>query len=252
MASRFRFSPRTPNLPSATVALLITFGICAVIGFISGPGGALWARLFGLNLPGGPPWGFLTYPLVVPPDPLFLLFQGLWLWSFGNMLERRLGTGPFLREFLTGTLLIGVSVAIAGLLAVGGAVLLSPFAPIAYITVVACAMMPDQEVLFWFVPLKMKWLALITAGFLLFNVSFGSPIVGIAGVLPLLFAWFYGLGRFGRFRPGADLLAAPRAKKRETREFDQFYGKVRQREQERIERERLRKLFEDSMDDRDN
>ncbi len=251
MASTFRFNPSSASLPRGTIGLLITFGICAIIGFLPGTA-RQWSALLALIAPGGTPWGFLTYPLVVPASPFYLLFQGLWLWSFGSMLERSRGTAFLLRFFFLATILTGFLVYIAGIFIDRSVLLYSPFAPIAFITVLACAMMPNQEVLFWFVPLKLKWLALITAAFLLFNIP-GSPVVKIAGTLPLIFAWYAGAGAISLGRSRTDVFAAKKEKKRETREFDEFFGKVREREQERLERERLRKLFEDSLDgdDRD-
>jgi hypothetical protein len=75
-----------------------------------------------------------------------------------------------------------------------------------------------------------------------------APLFGIAVATPLILAWFYGADklpiRYGLLR------RLPTTGKTKQKEFDAFISNVRDREKEREEKERLRKLFEDSLDDK--
>lgn len=248
MSSRFRFSGSSSTSPRGTLGLLIALGLCAIFMWIPQIA-ETWLALFALNMPSARFWGFLTYPLVVPIEPFFLIFQGLWLWSFGSMIESRLGTAGLLREFIIGTIVCGVCLALVAVPLEGSLLLTSPWLPIAFITVMACAWSPNQQILFWMFPLQLKWLALITGIFAVWIYGMGAPLVGLGAAVPLALGWFYGSGKLGPLSPGVNPFAKRQEKKRENRAFDEFYSKVREREQERAERERLRKLFEDSIDE---
>jgi hypothetical protein len=98
------------------------------------------------------------------------------------------------------------------------------------------------------VPLQAKWLALITALIDMFTFGAGQPIVGVMAVVPCAVGFFHGSGSV--FRPKSKMVVSGRGQRaQDPKEFEGYIDKVRSREKERIEREKLRKLFESSVGD---
>ena len=89
-------------------------------------------------------------------------------------------------------------------------------------------------------------LAAIVAASELFLYGARDPLVGVLLVLPLGIAWLFGADRLPlAFAAGAHRSRRPApVVKGGTRYDDAYYGNVKEREIEREEQERLRKLFE--------
>lgn len=254
MASRFAFNSRSFNGSSGTIGLIIALAVGFVLCWIPQFGSFLIPNL-ALTFDLAKPWAILTYPFVTNGSGtglFFFLLQLMWFYSFGGMFESRFGTQSLLIHFFSGTLLFGLIGFIANLLIPGtSAVLYSGWLPIAFITTIICALQPETEITFIFFPLRMKWLALITGALVLFGLGTGAPLFGVLLVLPLVAAWFYGQNKIPGLTPGRSPFEKQRQKAKENREFDSFRSKVMDREKEREERERLRKIFEGSLDDQD-
>jgi membrane associated rhomboid family serine protease len=237
-----------------TIGLIVALAIGFVLCWIPQFGSVLTPNLsFDFNFT--KPWAILTYPFVTNGSGqglLFFILQLMWLYSFGGLFENRFGTQSLLIHFFSGTLLFAFFGFLAHVLIPDtAAVLIGAWLPIAFITTVICGLQPETEITFFFFPLKMKWLALLTAGLVLFGFGTGAPLFGVLLVLPLVAAWFYGQNKFPGLTPGRSPFEKQRQKAKENREFDSFRSKVIDREKERQERERLRKLFEGSLDDQD-
>lgn len=112
-------------------------------------------------------WQIFTHPLVFPGNPfsgaMQLLFHGIILWSFGGELERLFGSYHFLRLFLFGILgAILASAALALTLLLPGLIVAGFGGGLAATMIAYAFLWPDREVLLFFViPMKMKWVVII-------------------------------------------------------------------------------------------
>ncbi|MDO8141307.1 MAG: rhomboid family intramembrane serine protease [Candidatus Brocadiales bacterium] len=111
-------------------------------------------------------WQFLTYMFLhSTTDPWHLIFNMLVLWMFGNEVERVLGTRRFLTLYFTAGIFAGICCCI-----------FTPWTPIVgasgaiFAIEVAFAMyFPNSTVIFYFFPMKAKYLVMIFAGITIFN-----------------------------------------------------------------------------------
>lgn len=254
MASRFAFSSKLPSSNRGTIGLIIALAIGFILCWIPQFGSFLIPN-FGFAFDLAKPWALLTYPFITDGSGgglFFFFLQMMWFYSFGSMFENRYGTQSLLIHFFTGTLLFAILGFLASLAMpalVGG--LFGGWLPIAFVTTIVCALQPETEITFFFFPLKMKWLALLTGALVMFGYGTGGPLFGIILVLPIIAAWLYGQNQIPGLKPGKSPFEERKQKVKENREFDEFRSKVRDREKERSEQERLRKLFEGSLDDQD-
>jgi len=111
-------------------------------------------------------WQFLTYMFLhSTTDPWHLIFNMLALWMFGSEVERVLGTKRFLTLYFTAGIFAGICCCIftpwTPILGASGAI---------FAIEVAFAMyFPNSTVIFYFFPLKAKYLVMIFAGITIFN-----------------------------------------------------------------------------------
>ncbi len=201
------------------------------------------------------PWAFITFPLAssgAPAEIISILFTCLWGYWIGRSLEKDTGSGLLLGIF--GVLTLASSTAwVLGSMAVNGSPLLAGvYLPMAALTIIWAMRNPEHTILLMMiVPVKAKYLAVITAIVTLFTAGGPSPLMGVFALLPLLLAFLYATNRI----PGLRYAATPvetGQKKKTNQEFRRFQDEVRKKEKEREERDRLRKLFEASLiDDKD-
>lgn len=198
------------------------------------------------------PWTVLTFPFVNDGNGQGLLFFAIgmmWWYWVGQGLESLTGRWGLLLWFLAFSFVTGLLAFLGTLFGLGATVLIGPFLTISCMTVIFCGRAPEQEIRFWgIIPLKLKWLALITGLMVIFGYGTGTPLFGLLLALPLVLAWFLGLGKLPISLATANV-EKRKSKKVENREFDVYMSKVKAKEQEREEKERLRKLFENSMRD---
>jgi membrane associated rhomboid family serine protease len=200
------------------------------------------------------PWTFFTYPWSQMPfadglSLMFFVFLMMWLFSFGAPVERMMGSRRY-------AIFCAASIVGTGLVAWLGMLVLGINRPIgdAYllasaITMVWCARNMTQVVMLnGFIPLSGKWLAVVDTVVLVLLYGFPVPLFGVICALPLVFVFLYASGRIPwlSIEPQRREVHATRA---QARYKESYYDDVRKREQERDERERLRKLFESSLDE---
>lgn len=139
------------------------------------------------------PWTVLTYPLVCVNDGIIgLLFACYWLWWAGGSLERTWGTRTFATYFFilsalsalglyAGSVLTGVPVILAGL-----------WLPIAGITVSYAMLNPEQQILFMlFIPLKLKYLAILDVVMVLISYGRSNLLLGVCALAGCAYAFWY-------------------------------------------------------------
>lgn len=206
---------------------------------------------------GSHPWGVLTYPFSSTGNGLGLFWFLLalyWLFWVGTSAEGDLGTPKFVAFFFVASILaaafIWLGIALLGL-AARGPVLGGLELPIAALTVAwGVRHLHESILLFAVIPVPGWLLAWLTVALTLFGFGsmFGAPVMGVFACLHLGAAWLFASNRIPALEYGRGS-SRERQLKATERMNKPYYEDVRKREQERADRERLRKLFEGSMGD---
>lgn len=137
----------------------------------------------------GEVWRLFTHVVAAQPiAPIWMFFEMYLLWLFGNALEQEWGAFKLNVFYFSGA----IATTIAGL-AVGGASMGSIWVNTSVFLAFA-TLFPDFELLLFFIlPVKVKWLALITTGLYAIRMIEGPWVVRamvLAGVANyLLFFW---------------------------------------------------------------
>lgn len=201
------------------------------------------------------PWTLLLYPLADVGNGsaiIGVLFLSYWLYMIGSSLEKEIGTGLLAAATGILTLAGGLAWWLGGSLMMPAAVQMGMMLPAAALTVLWAMRNPEHTImLMMIIPIKAKWLAVLTAVVVLFISGSGAPLMGVFALLPLLLAFLYATNRIPGLKFGATV-ADVKSSKKQRQEFDNYMNDVYKREQEREERERLRRLFESSLDDDPN
>ncbi len=183
----------------------LTLPLCGfhfVFFFLSVMDPAKTRALFGFfpETPFANPWGFVTYQFL-HAGPLGLFFGAFMLWMLGSALEAEWGTGPYAVFWLVATLGGSLSA-----WAVGTPLLGDPFVvPISMLFAFAYLFPDTQFLIFFVIPVKVKWLAwlsafLLVAAFVvdLTTRGVGTALVRIVGA-SAGFVWFW-VREQGRFK----------------------------------------------------
>lgn len=165
---------------SVTKKLLWANGICFLATFLltrfaPEVGAPLydWLALAPDTWYGGFPalWQLVTYGFLhALGSPTHLLFNLLALYFFGTMLEGMVGPRRFAVQYFAALAFGGVVHLLAALAMAGHPPVVGASGAVLY-TVIACAVLqPNARVLFFFVPLQLKIMALILVGLDLFSL----------------------------------------------------------------------------------
>ena len=145
------------------------------------------------------PWTFVTYQFL-NSGPMDLFFGTLILYILGSALEAEWGTGEFTAFWLVATLGGSLAALVTGNALASGGALTGISMLFAY-----AWLFPDMEFLMFFViPVKVKWLAWLALAFLLWDFGklalgghVGLGLVHVAGSgAGFLFFWLRHHGRF--------------------------------------------------------
>jgi hypothetical protein len=249
-------SGRTPkgDQPIATIAILVLLG-ASLIGTWAFSGADY--NPVNANLRYSPdlsrPWTLLTYPFGIDLTYVIWFVVACWcFYQFSSGLERLLGAWGNAAFFVVMTLCGGLGYFGGSIVAGGPSMILPSFNLILEVVVFTwCVVHPTAKImLFAIIPIPttvLKWICV--AGIVIEN-GWGNPLVGVFTAFPILVAWAYATNRLPGLRFG--LVPSPQevqTKKKDDREFARFMDDVKAREKERAEKERLRKLFESSLDD---
>lgn len=245
-----------PGGNKGTIALIVTFVAFFVLAW-----GGLYDRLEILQFVASEfvnrPWSLITYPLYMVGEgtnAFFLVILFYWMYSICGAMEERLGPVKLWIAFFAFTFFAALSVFLGYFLISFGQApfnvsLSGPYLGVAALTVAWAAIYPDSVIrLFFLIPIQAKWVAVIIAALVLFGYGNRAPIIGMFAVAPLGLAWMW--GRRGLPWPLEGKAKETLAKKKQEH-FTVFIDDVKTREKERDERERLKKLFESSLDDPD-
>ena len=250
----FGSSARAHGAP-VTVGLVVAM----IAGFV-----AIWMKLapqlfgalvFSTDEALAKPWTFFTYPYVVEVGGfLGLVFLCLWVWGIGGSVERDLGSTKYLLVWIIFTALCALGLWLGSAILGQSAFLDGGWSPVAALTVIWGTRNATAQVMLMFVlPITGRWMAWLAAGLLFFGTN--PPQLAPFAAAPLLLAYLYAANKisflpYGTSAPigrrGENAAGSRRVYKKE------YYDEVKRREKDRAERERLRKLFEQSaFDDQD-
>jgi membrane associated rhomboid family serine protease len=204
-----------------------------------------------IRVPGTMPWSFLTYPFIGSGNGgelLFFLLLLFWLYMMGTGLEAQVGTRGLLGLFFGGAFLAGITYWLVSLALSSPGILTGAGLAVSMLTMYwAGKNRQAQASFFGVIPMPAPVLAGLIALLIVFGYGTGSPLRGLALLVPL--GIFFALGSDLIRLPSTASLSDKKEKKRKDEEFRDYMDKVKDREKEREERERLRKLFESSSKD---
>jgi hypothetical protein len=249
---KFRSWSRQQGAP-VTIGLLISL-VVAAVGFWLTQGRGTDTFILGAGSH-TKPWTFLTYawtalPISDPINIIFFAFLIVWMFWIGGSLERQMGSVNFAITWFGLVLLSGVIMWAGALLMNSPFVLAGPYLPEAALSMIWCARNPSMQVMMMgLIPMSAKVLAIALALMTLLTYGAMAPLMGAIALVPLAIGWAYGIGKIPQI--GVRRSTVAHATRAQTRYGDAYYDDVKKREQERDERERLRKLFEGSLGDED-
>ncbi len=200
-------------------------------------------------------WTWFTYPYFIFLGPFATFFLALWLYSIGGATERDHGSRNFLLLWLVLCLLGVLPLALWSLIFGGdGIVSYGALIPVTMLTVIWGTRRPNATVMcFGLIPVAAKWIAMLSVLSVFFvyasrSVNFPLGMVSIAGCL---LAYLYAKNKIPRLRYGLGYgtYSQPKPTKKQVEREARYFENVYEREKEREERERLRKLFESSLDE---
>lgn len=149
----------------------------------------------------GQVWRLLTF-IIIPPSTGILTLVAFYFYYFiGRTLEQQWGPGKFTIYFFTGVILT-IVYGFVIYFATGADLLLSYGYPVSahyiYLSMffTFATLYPDMQVLLFFIiPIKMKWLAIVDAAFFLYSVVTSSfpinllPVVAVLNYLIFCGGW---------------------------------------------------------------
>jgi hypothetical protein len=190
-------------IPNVTLGLVFLQGLCLVLALSRGPKAADFFEqlvLMADKVRAGEWWRLFTF-VVIPPtlNPLFAFFGLYFFYLMGTALEGYWGEFRYNLYLLTAYVAtVAVSWIVPYLPATNGYIMGSVFLAFAWLY-------PDFVIyLFFIIPIKIKWLALVTwAGFLL-TLLVGSPLSKLLMLASVLnFLLFFGRELALRMRTGS-------------------------------------------------
>jgi hypothetical protein len=233
-----------------TVGILGSLVVTALlIWFLAGK------PLAGLAFAGfGKPWTILTYPWAYMPFTdlfgiLFFVFLCYWMLDMGGTAERELGPVRYALFLAAVTAAPALTVGLGGLIAPSRVVLSGPWLMVSPLIVAWATRRPGTPITFFFLPLTAQWLAWIVVAATVFQYGFGNPLMGVLACSGYGLAYAFAKGLIPGLAYGRRDTTNPRQQRMSRERENAYYDDVRRREKEREERERLRRLFENSLKD---
>lgn len=154
-----------------------------------------WLNLNPALILKGQIWRLVTF-LLIPPysgNVLFLLFTLYFYWIIGNSLENFWGTVKF-NEYYFGGVLIQIAASLLIYLLTGNALIFTTSYINMSLFLAFAVEAPETEILlFFFLPIKMKWLAAIDGAIVGLTIVFGT----LSALVTLPSGLVYGLAMIG-------------------------------------------------------
>ena len=171
-----RFCILHPNFGIPNLMLYVVIGN-VVLGLLSNFSNGSFLSFFSYTLSGllhGQVWRLVTFVLIPEStSPFYLLITCYFYYWIGSTLEREWGTAKFTIYYLSGVLLTALGAVITSLITgydwqVAGAEYVNLAMFFAFAT-----LYPDAQVLlFFFIPVKIKWMAILDACYFAYIIFF--------------------------------------------------------------------------------
>lgn len=190
---RFIESLRRSDTPFTMFLLLASLSAFVLSLFTQGA--AYIVGSFAFVAPGhlSQPWRLFTYPvLVLFPNILGLLFNGLALWWFGGSLERAWSTRGYAAFWLAASALSALSMSLGALLFHVPMLWVGSYFPLTAVILAWALLNPEQTImLYGIIPLKAKYLGLGEVLILFFTHAAPSLLMGFfaLGGCAFAFCW---------------------------------------------------------------
>lgn len=204
-----RFCYKHPRFGVPNLMLLIVIGNAAVWLFsaMDSTGLLRYGLAFSAaEILKGQVWRLITF-IFVPESSGFLFLLMLYFYYFiGNTLEREWGTGRFTIYYLAGMLLTVVYGFIAYAVSGGSGIITATYINLSMFFAFATLFPETRVLLFFIIPIKIKWLAILNAGFFAYEIvaMLGNGF-GLISFLPLVavlnYFLFCGDWLFNMIRP---------------------------------------------------
>ena len=194
-ASIDRFCARHPNFGIRNLMLFIVIGniIVFLFSMMDKSGYFLSYLLFNPQLIlRGQVWRLLTFVFVPESTSLIMLAITLYFYYFiGNTLERQWGTAKFTLYYICGIICTVVYGMIVGLLGnVGYFAMGSSYINLSMFFVFATFFPESRVLLFFFIPIKIKWLAYLNAAYFALGVisylMVGNVLLALVPIIAIL------------------------------------------------------------------
>ena len=183
-----RFCAKHPHFGISDLMRYIVIGNVAVFllsMFLRDQSALSFLYLNGERLLHGELWRIVTFVLVPGSGSIFWLAVSLYFYYWiGSTLERQWGTAKFNLYYFSGVLLTVIGTVLATLISgypitVAGA----SYVNLSMFLAFACLFPDTQVLLFFILPVKMKWLAYLDGGLFVYGIV-GSAVAGdLAGVV---------------------------------------------------------------------
>lgn len=199
------------------------------------------------------PWTILTYPFAVMGlGDLWTIIWAICILGWMNLacagVERTMGSAKYALVWVILTVVAALCYWAGEGVVHRGMPLMGPYFPVAGISVIWLRTHKDYQISLWFVPLNGAIISWAIVAGVIFGYGMGAPLLGVFSALYLIPCWMYAENRIPglpyeikgyQYRP---------SKAQRVKEAN-YFADVDKRRQQRAERERLRKLFESSLDD---
>ncbi|MBL8857377.1 MAG: rhomboid family intramembrane serine protease [Planctomycetes bacterium] len=140
------------------------------------------------SFPLAPGWQILTYGFLHTPNTAWhLLGNMLMLYFFGTMLEERLGGRRFFLTYMAAQIVGALLFVVPAFFGMSGSLAIGASGAVFGVMIAAATLFPNQRVFIFFIPVKMKWLAIGIVGLEAFAalVDFKQGSDGIAHLVHL-------------------------------------------------------------------
>jgi hypothetical protein len=199
------------------------------------------------------PWTILTYPFAyMGLGNINTIIWSIVLLGWMNLacagVERTIGTPKYAVLWIVLTIVPALLFWAGEAVVQQGSPLAGPFFPVAGISYIWARTHKDYQISIWFVPLNGVWISWIIIAGVLFGYGMGAPLLGAFSALYLIPCHLYAENMIP-FLPYEIKGYQYRPSKQQREKEANYFADVADRRRQRAERERLRKLFESSLDD---
>ncbi len=180
--SRFLYKHPNFGIPRLMLYLIIGNALVYVFSMMDRTGMlAYWLCLIPSRLYAGEVWRLVTFVFVPQTSGIWLIIELYFYYMIGSTLERAWGAGKFTVYYLCGMVITIVYGILAGLITGRNLVLTGHFLNLSMFFAYATLWPDNQFLLFFFIPVKVKWIAYFEAAYYLVMMVVGRTLLPLTG-----------------------------------------------------------------------